>query len=105
MKLVVKVEGGPSPGVTIVGEQRDLIALADRLKAGAESKEEGRIGFSDARVEGEPHEWIEFELVKNLAAARDTQRSKSMPAKLGVVAFVFLAALICYLAYRGIRTL
>ena len=105
MNLLIKVEGGPSPGVSIVGERKDLIALAERLKAGAESKEEGRIGFSDARVEGEPHEWIEFELVKSLATARDAQKVKAAPAKLGVVVFFVFAAVICFLAYRGIRTL
>jgi hypothetical protein len=105
MKLLVKVEGGPSQGVSIVGERGDLIELADRLKAGLEAKEEGRIGFSDARIEGEPHEWIEFELVKDLAAARKEQKVKAAPAKLGVVLFLVLAALLCYLAYRGIRTL
>lgn len=104
MNLVVKVEGGPSPGVSIVGERKDLLALADRLKAGVESKEEGLIGFSDTRVEGEPHEWIEFELVKNLAAARDAQKMKAAPAKLGVVLFFVFAVAVCYLAYRGIRT-
>src|SRR4051812_40267936 len=102
MNLLVKVEGGPSPGVSIVGERKDLIALADQLKAGAESKEEGRIGLSRARVEGEPHEWIEFELVKSLAVARDIQKVKAAPAKLGVVVFFVIAVGICYLAYRGI---
>src|SRR5690242_9603369 len=105
MNLLVKVEGGPSPGVSIVGERTDLIALADRLKAGAESKEEGRIGFSDARVQGEPHEWIEFELVKSLSTARDNQKVKAAPAKLGAVLFFVIAAVVCYFAYRGIRTL
>jgi hypothetical protein len=89
MNLLVKVEGGPFLGVLIVGERKDLIALADQLKTGAESKEEGRIGFSDAHVKGEPHEWLEFELVKNLAAARDEQKVKAAPAKLGVMLFVF----------------
>ncbi|MDX2110143.1 MAG: hypothetical protein SFY80_07885 [Verrucomicrobiota bacterium] len=77
MKLLVKVEGGPSPGVTVAGEQKDIIALAEQIKSGAMSKSEGLIPIDGAHVEGEPHEWIAFEVVKSFPRARDDQRVKA----------------------------
>lgn len=104
MKFLVKVEGGQSPGVTIAGEQKDLVALAEQLKAGAESKTEGLIPLPQAEVEGEPHEWIAFEVVRSFPQARDAQKVKAAPAKLAVVGFVLVMVVLCYLAYRGIQT-
>lgn len=104
MRLLVKVEGGPSPGVTISGERDDLIALSQQLKVGAEAQDHGRILLKDVRVEGEPHEWIEFEVVKSFPAARDDQKVKAAPIKLLVVFFFIFGAAICYLAFRGLRT-
>jgi hypothetical protein len=104
MKLLVKVEGGPSPGITIAGEQKDIIALAEQLKLGAESKAEGLVPIDGAHVEGEPHEWIAFEVVKSFPRARDEQKVKAAPLKIGIVVIFALLAGLCYLAYRGIRT-
>ena len=70
MKLLVKVEGGPSPGITIAGEQNDIVALGEQLKAGAASRAEGLVPIEGVHVEGEPHEWIAFEVVKNFPRAR-----------------------------------
>ncbi len=104
MKLLVKVEGGPSPGVTIAGEQKDLITLAERLKSGAEAKSDGVIQIDGIQVEGEPHEWIGFEVVRSFPKARDDQKVKAAPTK--IVAFSMIVALLAllYLAYRGLRT-
>lgn len=66
--------------------------------------EKGLITFPDAHVEGEPYEWLGFEVVRNLAAARDEQKVKAAPAKLAVVVFFIFVAVVCYLAYRGLRT-
>lgn len=104
MKLLVKVEGGPSPGVTIAGEQKDLIALAEQIKSGAETKAEGSLPLTNAQVEGEPHEWIAFEVVKSFPSARDDQKVKAAPVKLAVVIMFALLAGLCFLAYRGLRT-
>lgn len=105
MKLLVKVEGGPSPGITIAGEQKDILALAEQLKVGAESQTEGLIPIDGAQVQGEPHEWIAFEVVKSFPRARDEQKVKAAPLKFGVVAIFAVLAALCYLAYRGLRTL
>jgi hypothetical protein len=104
MKLLVKFEGGPSPGVVIAGERSDLDALADRIKKGLTAIDKGPIGLTDVHVQGEPHEWIEFEIVENLATARDEQRVSAAPAKLAAIFICVLGAALCYLAYRGLRT-
>jgi len=104
MKLVVKAEAGPSPGVTIIGEREDLVALADRLKAGATEKEEGRIGFGDIDVRGNPHEWLEFEVVRDLKPVSDAQKTKQKLSLLAVAAIFVFAVGLVYLAYRGVRS-
>lgn len=105
MKLLVKIEGGPSPGVTIAGEQRDLVALAEQIKAGAAIRPEGIIPLEDVHVEGEyHHEWIAFEVVKSFPVARDDQKVKAAPMKLAIVAVFFLMMVLVYFAYRGART-
>jgi hypothetical protein len=87
-----------------VGEQKDLIALAEQLKAGAAATHEGCIPIVDARVEGEPHKWIAFEVVKNFSHARDEQKVDAAPRKLAILFLCALFVTLCYLAYRGIRT-
>jgi len=105
MKLLVKVEGGPSPGVTIAGEKRDIIALAEQIKAEAQSKAEGLLPLEGVHVEGEPHEWLGFEIVKSLPRARDEQKVRAAPLKIGVIVFLAVVVVVLYLAYRGVRSL
>jgi len=104
MKLVVKAEGGPSPGVTIIGEREDLVALAERLKAGATEKEKGFIGFGDIDVHGNPYEWLEFELVRDLKPVREAQKTKQKLSLLAVAVFFVFAVGLVYLAYRGVMS-
>ena len=104
MKLLVKLEGGPSPGVTIAGEQRDLVALAEQIKVGAAARAEGVVPLEGVHVEGEPHEWIAFEVVKSFPKARDEQKVKAAPMKLATVIAILVMIALVYLAYRGVRT-
>ena len=105
MKLIVKAEGGPSPGVTIIGEREDLIALADRLRAGATEKEKGRVGFGDFAVRGNQYEWIEFEVVKSLKPLSDAQKIKQKLSLLTIGLFFVVVVSIIYLACLGVMSL
>jgi hypothetical protein len=104
MKLLVKLESGPSPGVIIAGEREDLRILAEQLKTGVESQDKGTIYLKDAHVQGEPHGWIAFEIAKNFSLARDDQKVRAAPTKIALIVLLVIIAAICYLAYRGLRT-
>ena len=104
MKLIFKCEGGTSPGLTIVGERADLLALADQLKAGATEKEEGVVPISDAIVAGYGVEWLEFQVVKNLEPLVAKQKKKERKSVLAATALFIFMISIGYLVYRGIKS-
>ncbi len=104
MQLHVKSVGGQSPGIMITGDRDSLLALADQIKAGAATVDDGPVRKDVFPAIGEPCDWVQFRVSKSMPSVVRLHNAKTG----GILAFVafFYASLpvFAYLIYRGVRS-
>ena len=104
MQLHVKSEGGKSPGIIITGSRVDLIAFADQIRAVVAEVEEGPVTKHAFPAIGEPCDWIQVVVAKNMNQMVRDHETKTRGI-LAVVAFLVMGLPVAaYLIYRGIRS-
>jgi hypothetical protein len=108
MKIVIKNIGGPSPGVTLVGERASLLELADTLRAKVEHAPEGKdteIPLLDSAASSGGAEWVSLQVVSDISPAMKKEEKKGALMTTGTWAFLFAIAVIAILAYLGFMSL
>jgi hypothetical protein len=108
MKIVMKNIGGPSPGVTLIGERASLLELADALRAKAEQAPEGKateIPLLDSAAASGGAEWISLQVVPDISPAMKIEQRKSSWMVRGTWTFLAVIAVILVLAYLGFMSL
>ncbi len=104
MQLHVKSIGGQSPGIVITGGRADLVAFADEIRARAAHVEEGPIAKDVFPAIGDPCDWIQVCVAKNMNHVVRDHDIKTRGI-LALVAFCFVSLpVLGYLVYRGIRS-
>lgn len=108
MKIVMKNVGGPSPGVTLIGERASLLELADSLRAKVEQAPEGKateIPLLDSAAPSGGAEWIGVQVVSDISPAMKVEQRKGSWMMKGTWAFLAVIAVILFLAYLGFMSL
>jgi hypothetical protein len=108
MKVVLKNVGGPSPGITIVGERASLLKLADSLRTNVGQVPEGKeveIPFADSAACGGGSEWISVQVVSDIGPAMKVELKKGKRLSWGIWAILGSGLAILVLAYLGLMSL
>ena len=108
MKIVMKNIGGPSPGVTLIGERASLLELADVLRSKVEQAPEGKIAeipLLDSAGSSGGAEWISIQVVSDISPAMKIEEKKGVWMARGTWTFVAVIAVIVILAYLGFMSL
>jgi hypothetical protein len=108
MKIVLKYVGGPSPGVTIVGERASLLDLSDVLRKQVEQIPEGKeadIPLVDSIAPGPSVEWISVRLVQDIGPMMKVETRKGIWLVKGIWVAMAVILGILILALIGFMSL
>jgi hypothetical protein len=109
MRVIITTDSSKSPAVTIIGEEKDLVALADSLR---DEAERSRIDGSETTYFTLPelvvvagvYEHLQFGLTAELGPLADQEAAKAKRGGRCGMVLGILGLGVLYLAYRGIAT-